>query len=329
MAYTQIHGFLCKKYNLVYSPQDFNDALSEILGSFLKIERTHILYFNPSIKDFLEVLVLNNSELCADILESAIYLEQLSNVWNLLEAHGLSYSQTQKVACEIIRLKSSLVHIKKHDNGNVAYYFNDLSLTQRCSFYAKVLRTSSDVEIMKILNETLDAVLLEEEAMKDDISDWAKLAKEFAPLVQNRELPSAVLDKISNIIRDDKYGIPSLGCFVEVIEAIDESALPSSLLQTTQNNFQEYLRKGATSECMEARSSAELKENLKLLSSVAERLVCDVSDLTKTIEERIAEAEAYEEARADQDYDEYKDRVASERYEEQAIDSMFNGLKDR
>lgn len=80
-----LHQHKSAKYNFATSPRDFRRALSDLEGSFIKIDETRVDFLNPSIRDFIENLIRDHKEYVVDLVESASLFSQITSVYQLAE----------------------------------------------------------------------------------------------------------------------------------------------------------------------------------------------------------------------------------------------------
>jgi hypothetical protein len=114
---------------------------------------------------------------------------------------------------------------------------------------------------------------------------------------------------------------------------VDEYAKETKEKFTDEENgkfskgFMNYINKWLPQEISEVSTNADmLNEIADFLSKMMKDYGFNIQDRYERIMEVIRELEDHEEQRADAMYDEWKDRRAFERGDEEAIDSMFRSL---
>jgi hypothetical protein len=81
-ALNQFNKIAAIPKNYSFNPLDFKNYIRELEGSFIKVDLSdksnHFIRFqNPSVKDFLLNLIIDNKEMIESLLESAVYYKQL------------------------------------------------------------------------------------------------------------------------------------------------------------------------------------------------------------------------------------------------------------
>ncbi|MCH7563328.1 MAG: hypothetical protein IH968_05830 [Gemmatimonadetes bacterium] len=91
-AFEAFHDFRVRKYGSSRTPYDWERAVKELEGAFIKHDLSHgeiILEFhNPSIQDFLEGHLRTHSRDVADLVEVAIFASQVARLWRILSPGG-------------------------------------------------------------------------------------------------------------------------------------------------------------------------------------------------------------------------------------------------
>jgi hypothetical protein len=85
LVWQSLHQHKSTKYNFSTSARDFRRALSDLEGSFIKIDGQRIDFINPSIRDFVENLFRSHKEHVLDIVESAVRFSQITGFRDLDE----------------------------------------------------------------------------------------------------------------------------------------------------------------------------------------------------------------------------------------------------
>lgn len=82
-AFDAIHRGNSARYNRPYNPGDFRLALQELDGAFLSYRSGHAEFVNPSIRDFVAIVICRTPAIAFDLAADAIRFKQLVNVWDL------------------------------------------------------------------------------------------------------------------------------------------------------------------------------------------------------------------------------------------------------
>jgi len=85
-AFNSFYQFRRTKLGFSTTSRDFEHALKELDGNFIKTEligKDRIVGFhNPSVRDFLEAYLAGSANDVPDLVESATFFDQLTNLWN-------------------------------------------------------------------------------------------------------------------------------------------------------------------------------------------------------------------------------------------------------
>lgn len=88
-AYEKFFEFRSTKYHYSYSPYDFRNSIKELDGNFVKTQQSRSIiiceFYNPSIRDFLETHITNNLSDFHELLQSAVFPDQILSLWKLIK----------------------------------------------------------------------------------------------------------------------------------------------------------------------------------------------------------------------------------------------------
>ncbi len=84
-AFTSLIRYRGKSHGFAIDPRDFRQSLKELESNFLRITKTsyglRVRFHNPSIKDFLVNFIEENDQYAEDLINSAVYFEQIVRLW--------------------------------------------------------------------------------------------------------------------------------------------------------------------------------------------------------------------------------------------------------
>ena len=125
---------------------DFDKALKELIGSFIKIEKDNknidaVEYHNPSISDFIHSYFLNNIDIVKSIINKCVCLDQIITIYQIF---GEKLSDEIKILCEnkllegiekidIIRLERSVLFY----SGRPLWWSGDNSIIQKLDYISR------------------------------------------------------------------------------------------------------------------------------------------------------------------------------------------------
>ena len=88
-AFERFSDYRSAKYRQMRSPYDFQKALRELDGNFIKTDRSSsdivVQFHNPSIQDFMEVHLTANLNDVAELLESAAFADQAVKLCHIVD----------------------------------------------------------------------------------------------------------------------------------------------------------------------------------------------------------------------------------------------------
>lgn len=84
-AFTRLHAERSRKYRFATSPGDLRSALRVLNGSFVALENGAVLFLDPSVRDLMNSVLLDEPENTLDILNSARFMLQVNTVWTIAE----------------------------------------------------------------------------------------------------------------------------------------------------------------------------------------------------------------------------------------------------
>ncbi|OVE69030.1 hypothetical protein CCS79_08880 [Clostridium diolis] len=73
----------CRTFNKDFSDGDFIKSLKELEGSFICVEKNFISYHNPSVRDFLESVIVKNDTEFKILCKTAMCFEQCVSLYNI------------------------------------------------------------------------------------------------------------------------------------------------------------------------------------------------------------------------------------------------------
>jgi hypothetical protein len=82
-AFEAIHRGACNRYNRSRSAGDFNSALQELDGAFLRYDAGNATFINPSIRDFTSNILCRTPAIALGMIADVTRFKQIKNLWNL------------------------------------------------------------------------------------------------------------------------------------------------------------------------------------------------------------------------------------------------------
>jgi len=337
------------KFNFEINREDFINSLKELENTFIKISKVQsgrsyglvkknktkniIQFQNPSIRDFLINKVRNNINLINSLIDSAIYLNQLFDIYRIYSENKshkilLDDDLVSKLINNIIQKFDNLESIKMHtyyENANKSYWeVEKLSDIKKLYGLASFFNLKEYPQIVKFIITKLSqfvnensikpintGTLLEILIILNKNSNY-KDKKYFEKYFTSIE----VMNDISNLIKIKKY-FPKI--FKELFnDDRDIEEIEEEIIEVVKDEFDFVCNE----EEVDLGVVEELKSNLE---GFEKNLGIDFQDLIVDLENIIAE-EYNDIDLGDYLEDEYP-RNYSHNNEEKIIEDMFDSLK--
>lgn len=156
-AFLVFHRACSMKYNFPIAPGDFRRGLQELDGSFLSYDSGVARFLNPSIRDFVASVILNEREIVQDLLTSAIRFKQVAGLWSLLisqsgEVHASTISADLQLFyasfCRLI--PSPALRFHKSSSGGFEVHYIDTDDEGRVVFLMQLAERLRDAQSMQL-----------------------------------------------------------------------------------------------------------------------------------------------------------------------------------
>ena len=178
-SWQALHRHTSTKYNFPTSSHDFRQALNELEGSFIEIDRGHVDYLNPSIRDFIENVLSNNRDRAVDLVISTTTFRliiAIRELWEERETEELRQALTLTP-----ELLAKLRHISRNphirwrtdDDGRQTGIIVDTSLERRISMLISWAEEVKSESLIGVASEILDELEAE----------WKSQVVDFIPLI--------------------------------------------------------------------------------------------------------------------------------------------------
>jgi hypothetical protein len=328
-----------KKYEISYSEIDFKKSIRELENTFISIKKDSINKFavdyqNPSVQDFLVNYFKELPDYVEDLINSAIYFNQLFKIFAIEEYYQIRGEIVQRKNRIILKGKLKEIYINKILND---FDFLNSSVISRASF----IGTNNS------------------QWYKKEYSDYTKIneiTKEFL-VDEHPNIKHFILERFQSIIEPNDLSDDELAFYINILDqfkdecTFDKSAIIKTFsknivfLQQTQDferfeelfpdEYQEFIEtdddflNNIEEMMQEEFSNAEeyyLEDTLYEIKSVGEKFGIDYYSIKEKIEERM---EAYK-AKQEEEYnwdDEKKGSTYEPPNENDTIRDMFDSLR--
>lgn len=88
VAFAALHAVRAQRYGFTTAPNDLRSALRILGGAFINITRVAIEFFDPSVRDLMNTMVVEAPDNAIDMLAGAVSMTQVRTVWLLARREG-------------------------------------------------------------------------------------------------------------------------------------------------------------------------------------------------------------------------------------------------
>ena len=338
------------KFNFEINREDFINSLKELENTFIKISKVQsgrsyglvkknktkniIQFQNPSIRDFLINKVRNNINLISSLIDSAIYLNQLFDIYRIYsenKSHKIPVDDdlVSKLINNIIQKFDNLGSTKMHtyyENTNKSYWeVEKLSDIKKLYDLASFFNLKEYPKIVKFIITKLSKYENEENVNqfdKDFLMDILVILKEYCD-IKCKKLIEKYFSSIENI--DDINNLIKIkNNFPKIFEKFfnddrDIKEIEEEIIEVLNNEYDVVCNERE----IDFSAVEELKSNLEEFEENLE-IDFDFQDLIINLENIMAEDPSNYDP-GDYMYDKYS-RNYSHSNEEKTIQDMFDSL---
>ncbi len=180
-VFIALHRYSATKYHQQIRPGDFERALQELEGAFLSYNRAYASYLNPSVRDFVASVIINQRDIAEDILNSAARFKQIVNLWELAAAHPNSVlrsvltTDADLLSRSLSRLLDgpSFRWVKMSDGTHIGHYI-DVNYEGKVGFIAKVAAVHSSIQLADMASQLARKL----------VDMWERQVVEFGPALR-------------------------------------------------------------------------------------------------------------------------------------------------
>jgi hypothetical protein len=328
-----------KKYEISYNEIDFKKSIRELENTFISIKKDSINRFavdyqNPSVQDFLVNYFKELPDYVEDLINSAIYFNQLFKIFAIEEYY--------QIRGEIVQRKNRII-LKENLK----------------EIYINKILTDFDFLNSSVISRVTFTGTNNSQWYKKEYSDYTKINEITKEILvdEHPNIKQFILERFQSIIEPNDLNGEELGYYINILDQFkDECTFDKSttikafsknivFLQQTQDferfeelfpdEYQEFIESDVDflnniEEMMQEESSnAEeyyLEDTLYEIKSVGDKFGIDYYSIKEKIEERM---EAYK-AKQEEEYnwdDEKKESTYEPPNENDTIRDMFDSLR--
>lgn len=340
-GFDNLHEHRAQKYRLQGWPDDYISARKELNGAFIRpVPDDMIEFINPSAQDWLNSVVREAPENAVDLILGACRFRQLSQVWGFVRSDqgGASRDMLSRristLAPKIVELATAPRTMRQRD-GSTAYLAP--TYEQRL---AKLIEIADEIrapDALVPIERLIERISVDRKQGHCPINDMITAMHEFqesewSALARFRSFFDKSVDELMASAKKhcSSGELRSLLLFYEASSA-DHPMLSSEhhpLRSELLSAYATFLQKSLSGELSECTSEGDYEE----LQSDLEYFYCtlrvDVSVHVSRVAEALDEYLKYEEHRADQEMDSYKESAqkSHDDDDDDNIRAMFGSL---
>lgn len=329
-TFNKLHIARAARWGFQRRPEDWANAMAELANAFIRpagADSFEVL--DPSVIDLVNAVVRRAPEIAVDMIFGAVDFSQIERVWKMGGSgiQGVRAAIVQGGRAAVAAINDALTRpyrIVEFQNGGVAMQWTEEARLAAIVPLPDEMKTGEMLDLAKSIGVAMSscwrdrAVLIVDgvEALRAlERVSWKPLQ---SPTLA-RELTEQLVSQAQVSCRSEE-----LREIVSVLDLEDprNGSVRTALQQAFENSRYEIA--SAIGECRREADFEGLRDDFELFASA---LGIDVSSELEKLEESYAECMDYEEQRADQMMDEYRDRQRKSRNSEDSVRDMFGSLR--
>ncbi|MFT4089988.1 MAG: restriction endonuclease [Asticcacaulis sp.] len=147
-AFESLHGSLSNKYNLPYSPSDFESSLKILEGGYLKISGHEVSFINPSVRDFLHGY-LTEIGFLASLIPTAITINFAQLIFRKIQKLESSPDEVRDAALCFLEILPVFLKspVWRRDRNNPSHFkINDANNSARINLLIELKKLTGSPE---------------------------------------------------------------------------------------------------------------------------------------------------------------------------------------
>jgi hypothetical protein len=331
VAFKKLHEVRATRWGLPRRPEDWATAMAELANAFLRPSgKSAFEVLDPSVIDLVNAVTRKAPENAVDLVLGAVDFSQIKRVWAIgktgvpsvrpaLVQHGAPIA-TAIETC--IRKSHRLVDL--HESASLLQWTEEARVAEIVPF-AGAMKTQDMLDVTKRLADAMTAIWLERGIIIEDGVDALRALEgtSWLPL----EFPALKQQLSRRLVEGAQRGCHAdeLREIVSVLDLDGPANAQSLAALRAAFESSRYQISSAINDCRQEGDFKDLREDYELFAST---LGVDIGDELERLELAYAEYSDYEEQRADQMMDEYRERQHESRASEESVRDMFASLRD-
>ena len=328
-AFKKLHDARAERWGLPRRPEDWATAMAELANAFMRpTGKNAFEVLDPSVMDLVNAVIRKAPENAVDMVVGAVDFSQIERIWEVAKTMpGVKTALVQAgpaVAAAIKRRLARRSRLVAFQGGPGLLPWTDEARLAAALPLADALKSVEMLELAKTLAATMTTTWLSQGVqINDGVEALRALERTSWPLLQNgdleRKLAAKLVEQAQRGCRSDE--LREVVSVVE-LEGPDNAATLAALQAAFENSRQNI--ESEIGDCRKEDEFKGLEEDYELFAS---SLGVDVSGELERLQEAFSEYNDYEEQRADQMMDEYKERSRESRSSDESVRDMFASLR--
>jgi hypothetical protein len=306
--YRELNEYRSAKYGRTKEPGAYRRALEELDGGFLSYRQGNADYINPSVKDFVGTEISKDLDSAEDLLNSAIRVRQISNLWDLFTAkHSNTLTKLIQRYPDILNkamnraLRSPWMHWERRPYEGTVGYSIDTPPNRRLSLIIKIAEYLRSTELVSTALEVAEKVASDRSNMAYDLGGFVfafECIRESMWFMKNggravsRLLLDIVLSRLSEARASDWREL------INLPEIVSDWCDADQVL--FDRGFEVYFKKGVVEESEICTTEDEVEELISEISDIGEETGRKFEQILEKLETRRLELQ--EENERDEDW---------------------------
>ncbi|MBN2240295.1 MAG: restriction endonuclease [Dehalococcoidales bacterium] len=337
-AFIQMQKQYKHSYNINIRPGDYSSSLKELEGTFTMTDKHYVSFNNPSVKDFIESKIVNDTTLLQIILEAALLFSQIESIYRLtrdsariLHTSSPLIIDKQLLICTLRQHVNSMIYRQTVIGGDI-YITKDTKSIKRALSILTIMDDYKDSDFLPIVAQAIKNILNvgEESIDQDDIKCFRELALSIqkSDFIDNENLCD-FMKSLELVYRQLLEQVSSLDDIPILQEIYDNCGyyweLPKDCIKSTAS---EYIESELEYECESLIYSFDIDNLISTLGVIGVKYGLEVDDKISQMEGLREELLENEDQFNRDSYDEYQEAQLIKKEQERDIEEMFNTLLD-
>lgn len=328
-AFKKLHDGRAERWGLPRRPEDWATAMAELANAFLRpTGKNAFEVLDPSVMDLVNAVIRKAPENAVDMVVGSVDFSQIERIWEVAKTMaGVRTALAQAGPAVAAAIESRLLRRNRlvaFQGGPGLLPWSAEARLAAALPLADALRSVEMLELAKTLAGAMAASWLSQGVqINDGVEVLRALQRISWTSLQNgqleRELAVKLVEQAQRGCRSDELR--------EVVSVVElegpENAATLAALQAAFENSRQNIE-SEIAECRKEDEFKGLEEDFELFAS---SLGVDVSGELDRLQEAFSEYNDYEEQRADQMMDEYKERSRESRSSDDSVRDMFASLR--